>query len=45
LKTALDSLTQVTGHEIASLHVLSEDGTRLRLRSERGMSAHLREAA
>src|SRR5262249_46461847 len=25
------------------LHVLSEDGTRLRLRSERGMSAHLRE--
>jgi len=43
LKTALDSLTQVTGHEIASLHVLSEDGTRLRLRSERGMSAHLRE--
>ena len=43
MKTALDSLTQVTGHEIASLHVLSEDGTRLRLRSERGMSAHLRE--
>ncbi len=43
MKTALDSLTQVTGHEIASLHLLSEDGTRLLLRGERGMSAHLRE--
>ncbi|PYO00946.1 MAG: hypothetical protein DMD91_09320 [Candidatus Rokuibacteriota bacterium] len=43
LKTALDSLTQVTGHEIASLHLLSEDGSRLLLRGERGMSARLRE--
>jgi hypothetical protein len=26
LRTALDALTHVTGHEISSLHLLSEDG-------------------
>ena len=43
LKTALDALTQVTGHEIASLHLLSEDGVTLKLRGERGMSPRLRQ--
>ena len=32
LRTALDALTQVTGHEISSLHLLSEDGATLHLR-------------
>src|SRR5437879_7778228 len=44
LRTALDALTRVTGHEIASLHLLSEDGKTLELRGSRGMSARLREA-
>src|SRR5437762_8559552 len=43
LRTALDALTRVTGHEIASLHLLSEDGKMLELRGARGMSARLRE--
>ena len=43
LRTALDALTRVTGHEIASLHLLSEDGKTLELRGARGMSARLRE--
>ncbi|MBI3635294.1 MAG: GAF domain-containing protein [Candidatus Rokubacteria bacterium] len=42
LKTALDALTDVTGHESASLHLLSADGRRLELRAERGMSPALR---
>jgi C4-dicarboxylate-specific signal transduction histidine kinase len=42
LRTAVEALTRVTGHEIASLHLLSEDGTALRLRGERGMSPRLR---
>ncbi|MBI4592831.1 MAG: GAF domain-containing protein [Candidatus Rokubacteria bacterium] len=43
LRTALDALTAVTGHEIASLHLLSEDGQVLRLHGERGMSPRLSE--
>jgi signal transduction histidine kinase len=43
LRTAVDALTRVTGHEISSLHLLSEDGKTLELRGERGMSARLRE--
>src|SRR2546422_1871784 len=34
--------SRVTGHEIASLHLLSEDGKMLHLRGERGMSPALR---
>ena len=43
LRTALDALTNVTGHEISSLHLLSEDGQTLHLRGDRGFSAELRE--
>ena len=43
LRTALDALTDVTGHEIASLHLLTPDGTQLALRGDRGLSPHLRE--
>jgi C4-dicarboxylate-specific signal transduction histidine kinase len=43
LRTALDALTHVTGHEISSLHLLSEDGTTLHLRGDRGLSPPLRE--
>src|SRR5436309_15928793 len=43
LRTAVEALTRVTGHEISSLHLLSEDGKTLELRGGRGMSARLRE--
>ncbi len=43
LRTALEALTHVTGHEIASLHLLSPDGKMLELHGERGMSLRLRE--
>jgi C4-dicarboxylate-specific signal transduction histidine kinase len=43
LRTAVDALTQVTGHEISSLHLLSEDGQTLHLRGDRGLSPELRE--
>ena len=43
LRTALDALTHVTGHEISSLHLLSEDGATLHLRGDRGLSERLRE--
>ena len=43
LRTALDALTHVTGHEISSLHLLSEDGRTLQLRGDRGLSLELRE--
>jgi two-component system NtrC family sensor kinase len=43
LRTALEALTHVTGHEIASLHLLSPDGKTLQLEGERGMSSSLRE--
>jgi C4-dicarboxylate-specific signal transduction histidine kinase len=42
LRTALDALTHVTGHEISSLHLLSEDGATLTLQGDRGLSAPLR---
>jgi C4-dicarboxylate-specific signal transduction histidine kinase len=42
LRTALDALTHVTGHEISSLHLLSEDGATLTLRGDRGLSVPLR---
>jgi len=43
LRTALDALTHVTGHEISSLHLLSEDGQQLHLQGERRLSAMLRD--
>jgi signal transduction histidine kinase/DNA-binding response OmpR family regulator len=43
LRVALDALTQVTGHEISSLHLLSADGATLRLRGDRGLRPRLRE--
>jgi signal transduction histidine kinase len=42
-KTALEALTHVTGHEIASLHLLAGDGVTLELRADRGLSAVMRE--
>ncbi len=42
LRTALDALTHVTGHETSSLHLLSPDGASLHLRGERGLSPELR---
>jgi two-component system NtrC family sensor kinase len=43
VRTAVDALTHVTGHEISSLHLLSDDGTTLHLAGERGLSESLRE--
>jgi signal transduction histidine kinase len=43
LRTALEALTHVTGHEIASFHLLSADGTTLELRGHRGLSPRLRD--
>jgi len=43
LRIALDALTQVTGHEISSLHLLSADGAALHLRGDRGLRPRLRE--
>jgi signal transduction histidine kinase/FixJ family two-component response regulator len=43
LRIALDALTHVTGHEIASLHLLSADGATLHLRGDRGLRPRLRE--
>ena len=43
LRTALDALTHVTGHEISSLHLVSEDGQMLHLGGDRGLSPQLRE--
>jgi C4-dicarboxylate-specific signal transduction histidine kinase len=43
LRTALDALTHVTGHEISSLHLLDEEGKILHLRGDRGLSESLRE--
>lgn len=43
VEKSLAALTEVTGHEIASLHLLSADGRTLFLRGARGMSAGLRE--
>jgi C4-dicarboxylate-specific signal transduction histidine kinase len=43
VRTAVDALTGVTGHEISSLHLISQDGKTLELRGERGMSPRLRD--
>jgi C4-dicarboxylate-specific signal transduction histidine kinase len=43
LQKSLMALTHVTGHEIASLHLISADGHTLLLRGEHGMSERLRE--
>ena len=43
LTTALDELTHVTGHEMSSLHLLSEDGQQLHLKGARRLSPTLRE--
>src|SRR5881296_3421787 len=43
LRIALDALTHVTGHEISSLHLLSQDGATLHLRGDRGLRPRLRE--
>lgn len=42
LRVALDALTSVTGHEIASLHLLSADGKILQLHGDRGLLPKLR---
>ena len=43
LEKSLTALTEVTGHELASFHLLSPDGRSLVLRGERGLSPSLRE--
>jgi two-component system NtrC family sensor kinase len=43
LRTALDALTHVTGHEISSLHLLSPDGKTMQLRGDRGLSPRMRQ--
>ena len=43
LRTALDALTHVTGHETSSLHLVSPDGKTLYLHGDRGLSPSLRE--
>jgi C4-dicarboxylate-specific signal transduction histidine kinase len=43
IQKSLGALTHVTGHEIASLHLVSSDGKTLLLRGERGLSERLRE--
>src|SRR6266498_5959062 len=43
LQKSVNALTHVTGHEIASLHLLSADGETLLLRGQRGFSDRLRQ--
>src|SRR2546430_1857868 len=43
LRIALDALTRVTGHEVSSLHLLSDDRRTLRLLADRGLGPELRE--
>ena len=43
LRTAVEALTHVTGHEMASLHLLSPDGVQLQLKGERGLPQKLRD--
>jgi C4-dicarboxylate-specific signal transduction histidine kinase len=43
VRTAVEALTHVTGHELSSLHLVSPDGTHLDLKGERGLSPRLRE--
>src|SRR3970040_2647924 len=42
VQRSLAALTHVTGHEIASLHLISADGNGLLLRGDRGLSDELR---
>jgi len=42
VQPSLAALTHVTGHEIASLHLISADGNTLLLRGDRGLSDDLR---
>ena len=42
LRIAVEALTHVTGHEISSLHLLSDDGRTLHLAGDRGLSEQLR---
>ena len=42
VQRSLEALTHVTGHEIASLHLISADGNNLLLRGDRGLSEELR---
>src|SRR6202171_2421273 len=42
VQRSLAALTHVTGHEIASLHLISADGNTLLLRGDRGLSDELR---
>jgi len=43
IQKSVTALTQVTGHEIASLHLIAADGNTLLLRGDRGLSEQLRE--
>jgi C4-dicarboxylate-specific signal transduction histidine kinase len=43
MQKSLAALTHVTGHEIASLHLIASDGQNLVLCGERGLSEQLRE--
>ncbi len=43
VRAAVEALTQVTGHEVSSLHLISEDGQWLLLQGDRGLSNQLRE--
>ena len=42
VQRSLAALTHVTGHEIASLHLISADGNTMLLRGDRGLSDELR---
>jgi C4-dicarboxylate-specific signal transduction histidine kinase len=42
IERSLAALTHVTGHEIASLHLISADGNSMLLRGDRGLSDELR---
>jgi two-component system NtrC family sensor kinase len=43
LRTAVEALTHVTGHEMSSLHLIGADDTQLQLKGERGLPAKLRD--
>src|SRR5512145_437940 len=43
LEQSVEALTQVTGHEIASLHLVATDGQQLLLRGDRGFTRELRD--
>jgi C4-dicarboxylate-specific signal transduction histidine kinase len=43
LRTAVEALTHVTGHEMSSLHLITDDGRHLQLKGERGLPPKLRD--